>query len=100
MHHSDNDGYPSGPRLRAQTLPPREQEIRPVRIRRGAKLTAECHVRKGVRVGEGAIGSTRSLMPHDIPDYRVAGGNPAKIVGGVDDDYTVVTRSTHGLSLT
>jgi len=52
-----------------------------------------------VRVGEGAIGGTRSAILHDIPDYRVAVGNPAKVVGVVDDDYTVVMRSTRGLSL-
>ena len=39
------------------------------------------------------------MILHDIPDYRVAVGNPAKVVGVVDDDYTVVKRSTRGLSL-
>jgi virginiamycin A acetyltransferase len=34
-------------------------------------------VMPGVRVGNGAIISSRSVVVHDVPAYTVVGGNPA-----------------------
>jgi virginiamycin A acetyltransferase len=37
-------------------------------------------VMPGVRVGHGAIIASGSVVVDDIPDYGIAGGNPAKVI--------------------
>lgn len=37
-------------------------------------------VMPGVRIGNGAIVSSRSVVAHDVPAYSVVGGNPAKVI--------------------
>ena len=37
-------------------------------------------VMPGVRIGDGAIIATRSVVASDIPPYAIAGGNPAKVI--------------------
>lgn len=37
-------------------------------------------VMPGVKIGNGAIIATNSTVTKDIPDYHIAGGNPANII--------------------
>ncbi|OSC45138.1 acetyltransferase, partial [Streptomyces sp. 4F] len=37
-------------------------------------------VMPGVRIGHGAIVAAGSVVTRDIPDYTVAGGNPARVI--------------------
>lgn len=37
-------------------------------------------VMKGVKIGNGAIIGARSIVTHDIPDYAIAVGAPAKVI--------------------
>ncbi|MFQ6269214.1 CatB-related O-acetyltransferase [Kutzneria viridogrisea] len=37
-------------------------------------------VMPGVRIGNGAIVATGSVVVQDVPDYAIVGGNPAKVV--------------------
>lgn len=34
----------------------------------------------GVKIGNGAIIATGSLVTKDVPDYAIVGGNPAQII--------------------
>ncbi len=34
----------------------------------------------GVRIGNGAIISTRSVVTKDVPDYGIVGGNPGQLI--------------------
>lgn len=43
----------------------------------------------GVRIGDGAIIATASLVTKDIPPYAIAGGNPARIIRKRFDDNTI-----------
>ncbi len=43
----------------------------------------------GVKIGDGAIISSRSLVVKDVPPYTVYGGNPAKLLKKRFDDATV-----------
>jgi Bacterial transferase hexapeptide (six repeats) len=78
---SDNDGHPRDAALRAQHLPPPKEEIKPVRICRNAWIADDCHIRKGVTVGEGAIVGMNSVVLKDVPPYCIVMGNPARVVG-------------------
>lgn len=84
----DNDIHPINPEIRHRqfkdivtkgqptwvTLNDRE-----VIIEDDAWIGANVVVLKGVTIGKGAIVGAGSVVIHDIPDYAVAHGNPAKI---------------------
>ncbi|WP_101696286.1 CatB-related O-acetyltransferase [Clostridium minihomine] len=40
----------------------------------------ECLIMPGVKIGDGAIVASRSVVVNDIPAYTIAGGNPSKII--------------------
>lgn len=43
-------------------------------------LGYDAMVMPGVRVGDGAIVATRSVVVSDVPPYAIVGGNPAKVI--------------------
>jgi virginiamycin A acetyltransferase len=46
-------------------------------------------VMPGVRIGDGAVIATSSVVTKDIPPYAIAGGNPAKIIRMRFDEGTI-----------
>lgn len=43
----------------------------------------------GVKIGNGAIIATRSVVTKDVPDYAIVGGNPAKVIRKRFDELTI-----------
>ena len=77
---ADSDDHPRDRDLRLSGYPCSAEEIRPVRIGRGAWLGRSCYVLKGVTVGEGAIIGACSVVVSDVPPFCIAVGNPARVV--------------------
>lgn len=40
----------------------------------------DCLIMPGVKIGNGAILSSRSVVVSDVPPYAIVGGNPAKVI--------------------
>lgn len=59
---------------------------KPIHICKGAWLGAGATVTAGVTIGKYAIIGASSVVTHDIPDYAVAVGSPAKIIKYLDKD--------------
>ena len=76
----DSDAHPKDATERIADLPPRPEEIKPVRICRYAWIGQNSFILKGVTVGEGAVIGVNSVVVTDIPPYSVAMGNPARVV--------------------
>lgn len=76
----DTDAHPRDAKDRIADLPPRPEEIKPVRICRNAWIGHNVFILKGVTVGEGAIIGVNSVVLTDIPPYSVALGNPARVI--------------------
>jgi acetyltransferase-like isoleucine patch superfamily enzyme len=55
-------------------------KISPVRIKRGAWLGQNVIVCPGVTIGAGAVIGANSVVKHDVPDFSVAVGAPARVV--------------------
>ena len=61
---------------------PYERQVllcKPVHIKKGAWIGAGATILPGVTVGEYAIVGAASVVTHDVPDYAVVVGNPAKV---------------------
>jgi acetyltransferase-like isoleucine patch superfamily enzyme len=76
----DTDAHPRDVTERIADLPPRPEEIKPVRICKNAWIGQNSFILKGVTIGEGAIIGVNSVVVTDIPPYSVAMGNPARVV--------------------
>lgn len=76
----DSDAHPRDTAERIADLPPRPEEIKPVRVCRNAWIGHNSFILKGVTVGEGAIIGVNSVVVTDVPPYCVAMGNPARVV--------------------
>lgn len=77
---SDYDGHAKQLERRMANLPPLENEMRPVRICRGAWIGSRSMILKGVTVGEGAIVGALSVVTEDVPPHSVVAGSPARVV--------------------
>ena len=66
---------------------PYERQVltcKPVVIKKGAWIGAGVTVLPGVTVGKYSIVGAASVVTHDVPDYGVAVGNPAKVIKMLD----------------
>ena len=67
---------------------PYERQVltcKPVVIKQGAWIGAGATILPGVTVGKYAIVGAASVVTHDVPDYAVAVGNPAKVIKMLDE---------------
>ena len=58
---------------------------KPVVIKEGAWIGAGASIMPGVTVGQYAIVGAASVVTHDVPDYAVVVGSPAKVVKMLDE---------------
>jgi acetyltransferase-like isoleucine patch superfamily enzyme len=82
----DTDGHPKDLAERIADLPPRSEEIKPVRVCRSAWICQNAFILKGVTIGEGAVIAVNSVVLTDIPPYSLAAGNPARVVRSLRTD--------------
>jgi UDP-2-acetamido-3-amino-2,3-dideoxy-glucuronate N-acetyltransferase len=77
-----NDRFPratAGGRLQTAA----DWQIIPTRVQRGASIGSGAVIMCGVTIGAGAMVGAATLVTHDVPDYAVVAGVPAKVVGDV-----------------
>jgi UDP-2-acetamido-3-amino-2,3-dideoxy-glucuronate N-acetyltransferase len=72
-----NDKYP-----RSKQYPDFFQRTR---LEKGCSIGANATILGGVTIGKYAIVGAGSVVTKDVPDYALVRGNPAKVVGKVDD---------------
>lgn len=60
-------------------------QVRPTRVRRGASIGANATIVCGVEVGEYSMVAAGSVVTKDVPAYALVMGNPARVVGRVDE---------------
>jgi UDP-2-acetamido-3-amino-2,3-dideoxy-glucuronate N-acetyltransferase len=61
----------------------RKHEFRRTLVKRGATLGANCTVVCGHTIGRYAFIGAGAVVTHDVPDYALLLGNPARIAGWV-----------------
>ncbi|MBP7275697.1 MAG: N-acetyltransferase [Kiritimatiellae bacterium] len=82
-----NDRCPRSPRMpRIQALRRKESDwLVPTRVGEGASIGANATILAGVTIGRYAMIGAGSVITRDVPDFALAVGNPARVVGKVDE---------------
>lgn len=63
-----------------KTRSPASQEILPTRIGNDVWIGAHAYIRRGVKVGDGAVVGAHAIVTKDVPPYAVVVGSPARIL--------------------
>lgn len=81
--YSHSEAPRSGKRMSGPMIPERYKAIvkGPVRLKRDSFIGAGAVVLPGITIGEGAVVGANSLVTKSIPDYAIAVGVPAKVIG-------------------
>ncbi len=58
---------------------------KPIVIKKGAWIGAGAAILPGVTVGKYAVVGAASVVTHDVPDYAVVVGNPARVTKVLDE---------------
>ena len=58
-------------------------EVSPTLVRRGASIGSGAVVMCGLTIGTEALVGAAALVTHDVPDYAIVAGVPAKQIGDV-----------------
>ncbi len=81
---SDYDGHPASLESRISNGLPGAEDIRPVRICKGAWIGSGVLILKGVTIGTGVIVGANSVVTHDVPPYCIAAGSPARVMKDIE----------------
>lgn len=52
-------------------------------------IGAQCYIRQGVKIGNGAVIGSNSFVNKDIPDYAIVAGSPARVIKYRFDDVII-----------
>ncbi len=78
-----NDRYPRATNAEGSLQTADDWTLIETRIRRGASLGSHATILAGVTVGVGALVGAGAVVTHDVPDYAVVAGVPARVIGDV-----------------
>jgi len=88
---SDNNNHPTDPDMRLKMSECNDyfndelwswkySESAPITIGENTWIGRDTRILKGVTIGTGSIVAMGSVVTHDVPDYCIVAGNPAKVV--------------------
>ncbi|MFX1516528.1 MAG: acyltransferase [Promethearchaeota archaeon] len=66
-----------------------KQPSQPVRVKKGAWIGTGAIILPGVTIGTGSIIAAGSVVNRDIPDFKIAAGNPARVVSELPRPNTI-----------
>jgi acetyltransferase-like isoleucine patch superfamily enzyme len=72
-------------------------QVVPTRVKRGASIGSGAVILAGITIGQNALIGAGAVVTHDVPDYRIAKGVPARLGRGVPPDRST-RESTNPIS--
>jgi acetyltransferase-like isoleucine patch superfamily enzyme len=81
-----NDSYPRATTIEGVVQAEADWRLLPTRVRRRASIGSNATILPGITIGENAMIGAGAVVTRDVPDYAVAVGIPARIVGDTRTD--------------
>jgi UDP-2-acetamido-3-amino-2,3-dideoxy-glucuronate N-acetyltransferase len=78
-----NDLYPRAVNTDGSLQTEADWKIVETRVKVRASLGSNCTILGGVTIGEGAMVGAGAVVTHDVPDFAIVAGNPARLMGDV-----------------
>ena len=92
-HIYDNNNHPVSPKKRMEMTQSGDDfgelwkwemaDNKEIIIEDNVWIGERCSILKGVKIGKGAIVGCNSVVTHDVPEYTIVAGNPAKVVKNI-----------------
>lgn len=87
-----NDKYPRAINKDGSLKGADDWEVGKVYVKYGASIGAHSVILPDVVIGRFAMVGSGSVVTKDVPDFGLVHGNPAKLVGFVDEDGKIIKR--------
>lgn len=80
-----NDKYPRATTPAGALQTEADWECKTTLVKNYASIGSNATILCGVTIGEGSIVGAGSVVTHDVPDWTIVAGNPAKIIRRIKD---------------
>jgi acetyltransferase-like isoleucine patch superfamily enzyme len=91
-----NDLYPRAVTPSGDIQTDQDWELVQTYVRRGASIGSNATIRCGVVIGEHAVIGCGAVVTHNVPDYAIVTGVPARIIGDVRNQITPLNTTDVG----
>lgn len=75
-----NDKYPRATNFNGAPQTEDDWVLQTTLVKKSASIGSNATLLCGVTIGEGAIVGAGSVVTHDVPDWTIAAGNPARVI--------------------
>lgn len=88
-----NDRYPAAVNEDGSLQGASDWECIPTLVRKRASIGSNATILCGIRIGERALIGAGAVVTHDVPDYAIVAGSPARQIGDVRTRRAKSSRS-------
>lgn len=78
-----NDVYPRAANEDGSPKTEKDWEVVKTTVHRRASIGSNATIIAGVSIGEGAMIGAGAVVTHDVPDFAIVAGVPARVIGAV-----------------
>jgi UDP-2-acetamido-3-amino-2,3-dideoxy-glucuronate N-acetyltransferase len=78
-----NDLFPRAANEDGRIQGPQDWQVIHTRVKRRASIGSNATILAGVTIGVNALVGAGAVVTHDVPDYAIAAGVPARVIGDV-----------------
>lgn len=91
-----NDLYPRATNEDSSLKTEADWSVIKTLVKRRASIGSNATILPGVTIGENAIVGAGAVVTHDVPDYTIVVGVPARVIGDVRDAWELKNESLLG----
>jgi acetyltransferase-like isoleucine patch superfamily enzyme len=78
-----NDVYPRATTTDGALKGEADWKVIPTKVKKGAAIGSNATIIAGIIIGEYALVGAGAVVTHDVPDFAIVVGVPARVVGDV-----------------